>query len=102
MILNLSDVEVVLLCLSVSGFKELCNKHRFDGGSVGADCRYLSKCLSRLENRLESFISEADVEANCQGPVADFTKRTVSDLDQRSAGDEVSLDQHIQLYREVF
>ena len=47
-------------------------------------------------------IANGDDEANSQEPCVWCSKCTDSDCEKRSAGDKVSLDQHIQLYREVF
>lgn len=52
--------------------------------------------------KLLKSISAADVEANREDFSAAILKRTYRDVKQRSAGDEVSLDQHIRLYQEVF
>lgn len=75
---------------------------RYCGGDVGEHASDLLGVMLDIYDRIDLMIGVADDEANSQDSVADFTKCTVSDLDQCSAGNEVSLDQHIQLYREVF
>lgn len=75
---------------------------RYCGGDVGHAAYMLLDDLITICDRIDALICEADVEANSQDATAALPKRTACNLDQRSAGDEVSLDQHIQLYREVF
>lgn len=97
---NLNELKIIREALH----SKMCDVSflRFFGGSIGdAACDLLDELIV-ICDRIDIHIGYADVEANSQDSVADFTKCTVSDLDQRSAGNEVSLDQHLQLYREVF
>lgn len=103
MVLNLSkkDCSIVLSALSnhMAALEELV----FFGGEVGSKSEILCDYVSDVHSRIfRVMISAADDEANSLHQIATSTKCTASDVDQRSAGDEVSLDQHVQLYREVF
>lgn len=75
---------------------------RYFGGDVAESAHNLLGVLLDICERIDLMIGVADDEANSQDSSAAIPKRTVCDLDQREAGDEVSLDQHIQLYKEVF
>lgn len=75
---------------------------RYCGGDVGEHAYDLLGVMLDICDRIDLMIGVADDEANCQDAVAALPKCTASDRKQSSAGDEVSLDQHIQLYREVF
>ena len=104
--LSFHDVQLIWDCID-SKIKDI-SILRFCGGDLGDSISNLISDLIDLSELfahcmpLDDLIGVADVEASSQDSTAAMTKCTASDLDQREAGDKVSLDQHVKLYREVF
>ena len=103
MTLNLSKKDCCIIYGSLGVHLEAVSNLVFYGGEVGSSAEIIEACLRDLLDRVwDAIICEADDEANSPAMTEIGSKRTASNQDQRSVGDEVSLDQHVRLYQEVF